>query len=178
MFGNAVSRPAAALPSCRRCGVAAPRPDATICRRCGLRYGDAPPADAALPSCPVCYRETDADGLIAAPGGSGRLDMPAHIAAHERFPVGDDEFLESLRRGDRIRVGRWDAPFDLVRRYLVTGVVDGGRQRSIQHDALVTAMAQLSRWGSAVPVIGDQADWAQARAALTQLMERYHRGGL
>jgi hypothetical protein len=175
VFGNAVRRAPVALPACRQCGVAAPRPDATICRRCGLRYGDAPPANVALPSCPVCYREADADGLLASAEGGQRLDMPSHIAEHERFPVGDDEYLESLRRADRIRVGRWMAPFDVVRRYLVTGVVDGGRRRAMEHDAIVTAMAQLARWGSAVPVIGDQAEWAEARAALSELMERYHR---
>ncbi len=98
------------------------------------------------------------------------------MAEHDRFPVGDDEYLESLRRGDRIQVGRWTAPFDLVRRYLVTGAVDGGRSRAMQHDAIVTAMAQLSRWGGNAPIIGDQPEWAEARAALGELMERYHRG--
>lgn len=177
MFGSATRRSAPALPVCRQCGTPSPRPDATICRRCGLRYGDEPRADVALPTCPICYRDADPDGLIesrAAPGR--RLDLQAHIAEHDRFPVGDDEHLEALRRGDRIRVGRWDAPFDVVRRYLVTGALDGGRRRAMQHDAIVTAMAQLSRWGTAVPVIGDQAEWAEARAALTDLMERYHRG--
>lgn len=178
MFGSGGRRESAAasLPVCRQCGTPAPRPDAAICRRCGLRYGEAPRADAALPSCPVCYREADPDGLIesrAAPGR--RLDLQAHINEHERFPVGDDEHLETLRRGDRVRVGRWEAPFDVVRRYLVTGVLDGGRLRARQHDAIVTAMAQLSRWGSAVPVIGDEPEWAEARAALVDLMERYHR---
>ena len=38
---------------------------------------------------------------------------------HDRHPVGDDEWLETLREGDRLRWGRWSAPFDTVRRYLV-----------------------------------------------------------
>ena len=38
--------------SCLQCGTPAARPDATFCRRCGLPYGDAPRADAELPSCP------------------------------------------------------------------------------------------------------------------------------
>lgn len=177
MFGSATRKPAiAAAPVCRQCGTASPRPDATICRRCGLPYGEAPRADATLATCPICYQETDADGLLdsrAVPGR--RLDLQAHMAEHDRFPVGDDDHLESLRRGDRIQVGRWLAPFDVVRRYLVTGVLDGGRGRAMQHDAIVTAMAQLSRWGGSMPVIGDQPEWAEARAALTALMERYHR---
>ena len=87
-----------------------------------------------------------------------------------------DEWLESLRRGDRIRVGRWEAPFDIVRRYLVTGVFDAGRRRAIQHDALVTAMSQLTRWGAgASALVGDQADWREAREAISALMERFHR---
>jgi hypothetical protein len=103
--------------------------------------------------------------------------MVAHVAEHERFPVGDDEWLESLRRGDRIRIGRWDAPYDVVRRYLVTGVVDAGRQRTMRHDTVVTAMAQLARWGpTSVPAVGDQPDWREARAAVAAAMERYHRG--
>jgi hypothetical protein len=176
VFGSGTKRRAPVLPACRQCGTPSPRADATICRRCGLRYGEEPRPDAALPSCPICYRETDPDGLVESRAVPGRrLDLQAHIAEHDRFPVGDDEHLEALRRGDRIRVGRWDAPFDVVRRYLVTGILDGGRRRTMQHDALVTAMAQLSRWGSSVPLIGDQAEWAEARAALTDLMERYHR---
>lgn len=175
MFGSA-TKAASTTPVCRQCGTASPRPDAAICRRCGLPYGAAPRADAALASCPVCYRDTDPDGLIESRAMPGRrLDLQAHIAEHERFPVGDDELLESLRRGDRVRIGRWEAPFDVVRRYLVTGVLDGGRNRRMQHDAIVTAMAQLSRWGDAVPVIGDEPEWAEARAAVSALMDQYHR---
>jgi hypothetical protein len=163
--------------SCLQCGVVANREDATICRRCGLPLGAAPRSEGALAACPVCYRSTDDDGLIESQAVPGRrLDMVSHLAEHDRFPVGDDDYLESLRRGDRIRIGRWEAPFDLVRRYLVTGVVDAGPRRAVQHGAVVTAMAQLARWGSqGVPLIGDQADWAEARATVTALMERYHR---
>lgn len=161
---------------CLQCGVVAPRPEITFCRRCGLPFGAPPRADAALPSCPVCYRTMDTDGRTRARSGPGRLDLVAHIAEHDRFPVGDDEYLESLREGDRIRIGRHYAPFDLVRRYLVTGAVEGGRRRSFEHSAIVTAMKQLARWGSATTILGDQADWVEARAAVGRLMERYHRG--
>jgi hypothetical protein len=95
---------------------------------------------------------------------------------HEQFPVGDDELLESLRQGDRIRIGRWEAPFDLVRRYLVTGALDGGRRRSYQHSAIVTAMAQIGRWGPDAEVFGDQEEWREARRAVTELMDRYQQG--
>ena len=88
---------------------------------------------------------------------------------------GDDEYLESLREGDRIRIGRTYAPFDLVRRYLVTGAIDGGRNRQMVHNAIVTAMAQVGRWGTEGTVDGDQPAWAEARLAVTDLMERYHR---
>jgi hypothetical protein len=163
--------------ACLQCGVVAQRPDATICRRCGLELGAPPRSEGALAACPVCYQTTDDDGLIDSSAIPGRrLDMVAHLAEHDRFPVGDDDYLEGLRRGDRIRLGRWEAPFDLVRRYLVTGVVDAGPRRATQHGAIVTAMAQLARWGSGnVPTIGDQAEWAAARSAVTELMERYHR---
>src|SRR3954454_853740 len=106
---------------CLQCGTATSRRGAAICRRCGLRFGDAPPAFARLATGPVCYRTTDDDGRLPALGQPGRrLDIAAHIDEHDRFPVGDDVWLESLREHDRIRIGGWSAPFDLVRRYLVT----------------------------------------------------------
>jgi hypothetical protein len=175
-FGRPASEPSgtAALPRCLQCGVPAPRADQTFCRRCGLPYGDMPRADAELPTCPVCYRSMDDDGRVPARGGDGRLDLAGHMAEHERFPVGDDDFLESLREGDRIRIGRHYAPFDLVRRYLVTGALDGGRRRAFEHSAIVNAMKQVARWGIGGTIIGDQAEWADARAAVSELMERYH----
>jgi hypothetical protein len=168
------------LPVCLQCGVQARRAGTANCGRCGLPYGAAPRADAELATCPICYRTTDDDGrLPSREVPARRLDLPAHIVEHERYPVGDDEYLESIRRGDRISVGRWEASFDLVRRYLVTGVYDGGRARADRHDAIATAMTQLARWGpGGVPAVGDQADWREARDALTALMERYHRGRL
>ena len=121
---------------CLQCGTVASRAGAQMCRRCGLRFGEAPPAFARLASCPVCYRTTDDDGRLASLAQPGfRVDINAHIDEHERFPVGDDDWLETLRVNDRIRIGRWNAPFDLVRRYLVTGVVDAGRNRLAQHNA-------------------------------------------
>lgn len=161
---------------CLQCGIVAARPDLAFCRRCGLPFGAPPRADAGLPSCPVCYRTVDDDGRTSSRTGPARLDLLAHIAEHDRFPVGDDDFLESLREGDRIRIGRHYAPFDLVRRYLVTGMVDGGRRRAFEHNAVVMAMKQVARWGGAPAIIGDQAEWVEARAAVGRLMERYHRG--
>ena len=79
-------------------------------------------------------------------------------------------------RGDGVRIGRWRAPFDVVRRYLVTGIVDGGRLRQARHDAIVSAMTQIARWGTNAQIFGDQPEWAEARIAVAALMERYQRG--
>ncbi len=57
----------------------------------------------------------------------------------------------------------------------MTGVVDAGRSRAARHDAIVTAMTQLARWGPDASVFGDEPEWAAARAAVAELMERYHR---
>jgi len=184
MFGSGrkLLDPAAGMATadrvCLQCGVPAGRAGATVCRRCGLTLGSPPRTEGALATCPVCYRTTDDDGRLPSHAHpSRRLDLVHHIAEHERYPVGDDEWLETLRRGDRVRVGRWEAPFELVRRYLVTGVVDAGRTRASRHDTIVTAMAQLARWGvGGIPAIGDEPAWQEARAAVTELMERYHRG--
>lgn len=167
----------AQLPVCLQCGTVARRPGVAVCARCGLRFGDRPREDAALPACPVCYREVDADGLIASPlTPARRVPLVTHVDEHDRAPVGDDDWLESLREGERVRIGRWRAPFDVVRHYLVTGVVDAGRAREARHDAVVTAMTQLARWGPNADVFGDTAEWAEARAAVAAMMERYHRG--
>jgi hypothetical protein len=166
----------AQLPTCLQCGTVARRPGVTVCSRCGLRFGARPREDAALPTCPVCYREVAPDGLIGAPESPlRRVPLPVHVEGHERAPVGDDDWLESLREGDRIRIGSWRAPFDVVRRYLVTGVVEAGRSRAAQHDVIVTAMTQVARWGPGAEVFGEPAEWAAARAAVVELMERYHR---
>lgn len=177
---SAAGRPsvtASRLPVCLQCGVEAGRAGVAICRRCGLPYGSQPRGTGELASCPVCYRTTDDDGRFAsAADPARRLDLVAHVAEHDRFPAGDDEWLESVREGDRVRLGRWTAPYDLVRRYLVTGAVDGGRARREQHDTLVMAMVQVARWGVAGgQLVGDQPDWAEARAAVTAALERYHR---
>jgi hypothetical protein len=82
--------------------------------------------------------------------------------------------LESLREGDRIRIGRWTAPFDVVRRYLVTGNVEAGSRRTFEHNAIVTAMTQIKRFGANATIFGDQAEWQASRAAVADLMERYH----
>ena len=160
---------------CLQCGTPAGRRNAMMCRRCGLRFGDAPPENARLATCPVCYRETDSDGRIESQERRiARLDLQAHIEEHEKFPVGDDAWLETLREYDLIRVGRWTAPFDMVRHYLVTGAVDAGRNRLAQHNAIVTAMTQIQRWGRDPDVFGDQEEWRAARDAVAVLMDRFH----
>jgi len=146
----------------------------TFCRRCGLTIGSAPRVDVALPTCPTCYASVDDDGRIPSYGQSTRrVDLVTHMFEHEQYPVGDDDHLETLRAGEMIRIGRWQAPFDLVRRYLVTGAIDGGRRRSYQHSAIVTAMSQLKRWGPEADIFGDQEEWRAARQAVTALLERY-----
>ena len=163
--------------SCLQCGTPAARPDATFCRRCGLPYGDAPRADAELPTCPTCYRTVDDDGRTDSLDLPGlRVDLRHHMAEHDRHPVGDDEWLETLREGDKIRWGRWTAPFDTVRRYLVTGQVEAGRNRQLAHDLIVTAMTQIRRFGTEGVILGDQPEWQAARVAVSQLMERYAAG--
>lgn len=163
---------------CLQCGTVASRAGAQLCRRCGLPFGEAPPEYARLATCPVCYRESDPDGRFPSQARPGfRLDINAHVDEHERFPVGDDAWLETLREHDRIRIGRWVAPFDLVRRYLVTGAVDAGRNRLAQHNSIVMAMTQIQRWGRDPDIFGDQEEWRVAREAVTALMDRYHARG-
>jgi hypothetical protein len=163
---------------CLQCGTVATRAGATMCRRCGLRFGEAPPAFARLATCPVCYQETDGDGRLVSMTRPGlRVDIATHVDEHDRHPVGDDAWLETLRVHDRIRIGRWSAPFDLVRRYLVTGIVDAGRNRLAQHNAIVTAMTQIQRWGRDPEIFGDQEEWRAARDAVADVMDRYHARG-
>jgi len=162
---------------CLQCGTPAAGDRGRFCRRCGLPFGAPPRPDAVLPTCPVCYRSVDEDGRLPSLEGSGRrVDLVRHREEHDHHPVGDDEWLESLRDGDRIRIDRWSAPFDVVRRYLVTGQIRAGRARTVAHDAIVTAMTQVGRWGPEATIVGDQPEWVAARAAVTRLMERYGRG--
>ena len=164
------------LTACLSCGTPARSASSTFCGRCGRPFGAEPPGHIELPVCPVCYHSTDDDGRFPSAALPGlRLDLPHHVAEHDRYPVGDDEHLESLRQGSRIRIGRWSAPFDLVRRYLVTGALEGGRRRQYEHDLIVTAMTQLARFGPDAVILGDQPEWRTAREAVAELMERYHR---
>jgi hypothetical protein len=163
--------------TCLQCGIVSPEISSTFCRRCGLPFGARPRADRGLPACPICYRSVDEDGRLPALRAGRRLDLAEHLDEHVQHPVGDDEYLESLRIGDRIRVGRFVAPFDLVRRYLVTGALEAGHRRSYDHTAIVTAMGQIGRWGMNATLMGDQLEWREAREAVGQLMERYARGG-
>jgi hypothetical protein len=174
--GQRAERPAGGGKICLQCGMAAPGPDISFCRRCGLPFGAEPRTDAVLPSCPVCYQTVGDDGRLPSHRPNlGRVDLVSHMGEHDQFPVGDDDLLESMRDGDRIRIGRWEAPFDLVRRYLVTGAIDGGRRRSFEHSAIVTAMSQLGRWGAGAEILGDQQEWREARHVVAELMERYQR---
>ncbi len=160
--------------ACLQCGTPGGSSLASFCRRCGLPFGERPRADVELPSCPICYTTVDDDGRLSSLAGYGlRVDLIRHRAEHDSHPVGDDDWLETLREGDRIRVGRWFAPFHVVRRYLVTGQVDAGRNRALAHDAIVNAMTQISRWGPDGIIFGDQPELAAARAAVSELMERY-----
>ena len=162
---------------CLQCGTPSDQGRGRFCRRCGLPYGEPPRVTAELPSCPTCYKTVDDDGRLPSRAQPGfRVDLVRHQAEHDRFPVGDDDWLESLRAGDLIRIGKWSAPFDTVRRYLVTGQVDAGRNRALAHDAIVTAMTQLNRWGPDGDIFGDMPDWKAARTAVTEMMERYERG--
>jgi hypothetical protein len=162
---------------CLQCGTPAAGSRGAFCRRCGLPYGQPPRAHVELPTCPICYKAVDDDGRLPSLERPGlRVDLVRHQAEHDRHPVGDDEWLESLREGDRIRIERWSAPFETVRRYLVTGQVEAGRNRALQHDIIVTAMTQIRRWGTTGEVFGDQPEWAAARTAVAELMERYATG--
>jgi hypothetical protein len=82
--------------------------------------------------------------MYPAPTG-GRTTYEQHAYDHEVRPVGDDDWLETLRDGDDIVIGRWRAPFALTRRYLVTGQWDGGRERTYVHNAVILAMVGASR---------------------------------
>jgi hypothetical protein len=164
------------LTACLSCGTPAKSAASTFCGRCGRPFGAPPPDHVELPACPVCYRSADDDGRFASSAHAGlRLDLPRHLSEHDQHPVGDDDFLETLREGSRLRIGRWTAPFDLVRRYLVTGAVEGGRRRQYEHDLIVTAMTQLARFGPGAEILGDQPEWRSARDAVSDLIERYHR---
>ena len=162
---------------CLQCGTPSGHGRGTFCRRCGLPYGAPPRPTAELPSCPICYTTVEDDGRLASLERTGlRVDLVRHQAEHDHHPVGDDDWLESLRFGDQIRIGRWSAPFETVRRYLVTGQVEAGRNRALAHDAIVTAMTQIKRWGATGDIFGDLPDWKAAREAVVQMMERYGRG--
>ena len=161
---------------CLQCGTPSEQGRGSFCRRCGLPYGQPPRATAELPACPICYTTVDDDGRLPSLDRAGvRVDLVRHQAEHDRHPVGDDDWLETLRVGDRIRIGRWSAPFETVRRYLVTGQVEAGRNRALAHDAIVTAMTQIRRWGPDGVILGDQPEWKAARAAVVDLMERFAR---
>ena len=162
---------------CLQCGTTSNTDRAKVCRRCGLAFGAEPRRDAELPRCPTCYVTVDDDGLTRSYRNRLlRISLVAHMEEHEEFPPGDDDWLGTLRRGDQIAIGRFTAPFDLVRRYLVTGQIEAGRGRTIQHNAVLTAMAQIARWGRNPDVFGDQPVWQEARDEIATVMDRYATG--
>ena len=130
---------------CLRCGYSTAGP-AAFCRRCGLPFGAAPQVQAqgGPGECPVCYVRADRGGLFPAYGG-GRTSYEHHAYDHELRPVGDDDWLETQRDGDLIAIGRWRAPYDLTRRYLVTGQWDAGPNRTYVHNAVILAMVGAAR---------------------------------
>ena len=108
LFGMARERreEAPSGPVCLQCGMAMAGPQVTFCRRCGLPVGQAPRATAALPTCPICYASVGDDGRLPSHRRErGRVDLVAHMTEHDDFPVGDDDYLESLRAGDLIMTG-------------------------------------------------------------------------
>ena len=140
--------------TCLQCGTVATRAAARMCRRCGIPFGEAPTASARLASCPVCYRDTDADGrLPSLAHPSRRLDINEHIDEHERFPVGDDAWLETMRRVDRIGSAAGRRPSTSSAGTWPPGWSTRGRNRLALHNALVTAMTQVQRWGPGARVI-------------------------
>jgi hypothetical protein len=161
---------------CLQCGTPARKRASTFCGRCGLPFGAPPRSEGQLATCHICYQTTGEDGRLDSLDARGqRVDLQRHLAEHDHHSVGDDEYLESLREGDRIRIDRWTASFDVVRRYLVTGVVEAGRRRTFEHNMIVTAMTQIRRFGTDANIMGDQPEWQASRSAVTSLMERYHR---
>ena len=133
---------------CLRCGFASAN-SAPFCRRCGLPFGAAPVAVEGdfPPECPVCYVAVGRDGMFP-DGRGGRTTYERHAYEHEQHPVGDDDYLETLRSGDEIAIGRWRAPYGLTRRYLVTGQWEGGRSREYAHNAVILAMVAAARAAS------------------------------
>jgi hypothetical protein len=165
---------------CLRCGFASSG-SAPFCRRCGLPFGVAPVvAEGDWPAeCPVCYAAIDRHDLFP-DGRGGRTTYERHAYDHELRPVGDDAWLETLRDGDEIQIGAWRAPYDLTRRYLVTGQWEGGRAREYAHNAVVLAMVGASRAAAAEAAGSTTAppsgDLAAARRAVDDLRERYAAG--
>ena len=111
-------------------------------------YGDAPRDDAELPTCPICYRTVDDDGR------PGSLELPglrvdlrrtwsSTIVTRSATTSGSKPFVRAISSAG----AAGPPPIDTVRRYLVTGQLEAGRNRQLAHDLIVTAMTQLRRWG-------------------------------
>ena len=98
----------------------------------------------------------DDDGRLASLDNAGLGSTSSAIRLeHDRHPVGDDDWLETLREGDRLRMGRWSAPFDVVRRYLGHGAdrrrtppADGSRRARERDDP-------VRRFGPDADIFGD-----------------------
>ena len=163
---------------CLQCGTPSDQGRGAFCRRCGLPYGQPPRATAELPTCPICYRTVDDDGRLPSLERHGVARRPRPSPGRTRPPSGRRRRLARIAptRATGYPIGKWHAPFDTVRRYLVTGQVDAGRNRALAHDAIVTAMTQIKRWGPHGDIFGDLPDWKAARQAVVEMMERYARG--
>ena len=96
--GSSRCRPRPPYSSACSAGAVQSRAGAQMCRRCGVRLEMRRRPSRSSPACPVCYRDADADGRLPSAARPGfRLDINSHIDEHDRFPVGTDAWLETLR---------------------------------------------------------------------------------
>ena len=160
--------------ACRQCGTPAGLVrDVLSALRAAVRR--AAPSRRRVPSCHVCYQTVEDDGRLPSLDAPGlRVDLHRHLAEHDRHPVGDDEWLESLRLGDRVRI---EALVGAVRRCPSLPRDRRGRGWTTpgvraQHDRDGDDPAQAV--GHGATILGDQPEWQAARAAVSELMERYH----
>ena len=70
-----------------------------------------------------------------------------HMVEHDRHPVGDDEWLETLREGDRSGGAAGPRRSTPSAATSSPGRSTPGRNRQLAHDVIVTAMTQIRRWG-------------------------------
>ena len=112
-------------------------------------FGEAPPASARLAACPVCYRDTDADGRLPS------LAQPVTPAGHQRARRRARALPRGRRRLARDAPGRRpdpDRPLDRPRS--TSSVATSSPAWSTRAATawrcttrIVTAMTQIQRWG-------------------------------